>query len=40
VIALEAGRPAISALPTGAPECKLPHAGIIHLRDLASPTTR
>ena len=40
VIALEAGRPTISALPTGAPECKLPHAGIIHLRDLAPPTTR
>lgn len=32
VIAMEAGRPAICALPPGAPNCKLPHEGLIHLR--------
>lgn len=31
-IALEAGRPAICALPPAAPPCALPHADIVHLR--------
>jgi len=34
VIALEAGRAVISALPPHAPPCVLPHAGIIKLADL------
>ena len=34
VIALAAGRTAISVLPPHAPECVLPHAGLKHLRDL------
>jgi hypothetical protein len=33
-IALEAGRRAICALPPGAPDCVLPHEGLIHLRAL------
>lgn len=32
VVAMEAGRPAICALPPAAPKCRLPHTGLIHLR--------
>jgi len=34
VIALEAGRPAICALPPAAPPCSLPQSGLLHLRQL------
>lgn len=36
VAAAAAGRPAISALPPGAPPCVLPHRDIVHLRDLVA----
>jgi hypothetical protein len=36
VIADAAGRTAISALPPGAPECPLPHRGLMHLKNIAS----
>lgn len=35
VVALEAGRHVISALPPWAPRCVLPHSGIVHLSELA-----
>lgn len=34
VIALAAGRKVLGTLPPCAPKCRLPHAGIVHLRDL------
>ena len=34
VIALKAGRKAISTLPPEAPLCRLPQAGLLHLRDI------
>ncbi len=34
VVALAAGRRVLGTLPPGAPRCRLPHAGIVHLRDL------
>lgn len=34
VVALAAGRRVLGTLPPGAPKCRLPHAGIVHLRDL------
>ena len=34
VVALAAGRKILGTLPPGAPRCRLPHAGIVHLRDL------
>lgn len=34
VVALASGRTVISALPDWAPRCRLPHADIVHLRDL------
>lgn len=37
VVALAAGRPAVSTLPPWAPPCPLPQAGIIHLKLLTSP---
>lgn len=36
IIAMGAGRPAICALPPGAPDCLLPHQGLIHLRALTA----
>ena len=33
VVALAAGRKVLSTLPPNAPRCRLPHAGILHLRD-------
>lgn len=33
-IALDAGRRVVSTMPPGAPHCRLPHAGIVHLREL------
>lgn len=35
VVALAAGRRAVSVLPPEAPRCRLPHADLLHLRDLA-----
>lgn len=37
-IALAAGRRVICTLPPWAPKCRLPHHGLIHLRQLASPS--
>ncbi len=34
VVALAAGRKVLGTLPLKAPTCRLPHAGIVHLRDL------
>ena len=34
VVALAAGRKVLGTLPPGAPRCRLPHNGIVHLRDL------
>ena len=34
VVALAAGRKVLSTLPPQAPKCRLPHPGILHLRDL------
>ena len=34
VVALAAGRKVLGTLPPGAPKCRLPHNGIVHLRDL------
>jgi hypothetical protein len=34
-LALAAGRTAFCTLPPGAPPCRLPQAGLVHLRDLA-----
>ena len=34
VIALAAGRKTVSTLPPGAPRCRLPQAGLIHLADI------
>lgn len=36
VVAMEAGRTAICALPPCAPPCKLPHTGILQLRELVA----
>lgn len=36
VVALEAGRHVVSTLPTWGHACRLPHEGIIHLRDMVS----
>lgn len=33
-IALDAGRRVVSSMPPNAPHCRLPHAGIVHLREL------
>lgn len=35
VIALAAGKRVASTLPPAAPRCRLPHQGLVHLRDLA-----
>lgn len=35
VVALAAGRKVLGTLPPRAPRCRLPHAGIAHLRDIA-----
>lgn len=35
VVALAAGRKVVSTLPPAAPRCRLPHAGVLHLRDMA-----
>lgn len=40
VIALESGRKVISTLPPDAPLCRLPHSGILHLRQLANQLCR
>ncbi|MEX6724547.1 hypothetical protein [Parapedomonas caeni] len=37
VVALSAGRRVVCTLPPWAPPCSLPHAGLIHLKSLASP---
>jgi hypothetical protein len=37
VIALQAGRKVVSCLPPWAPDCLLPHDGIIHLKDVPTP---
>jgi hypothetical protein len=34
VVALASGRKVLATLPTAAPKCRLPHGGIVHLRDL------
>jgi hypothetical protein len=34
VVALAAGRKVLATLPPAAPKCRLPHGGIVHLRDL------
>lgn len=34
VVALAAGRRVVSTLPPAAPRCRLPHAGVLHLRDM------
>ena len=36
IVALEAGRRVVSTLPTWGHACRLPHEGIIHLRDMVS----
>lgn len=36
VIAMQAGRKVISCLPSWFSECKLPHEGIIHLKDIVA----
>lgn len=38
-IALAAGRRTVCTLPPWAPQCRLPHQGLIHLRQLVPPTT-
>lgn len=38
VIALQAGRIAVSALPPWAPRCRLPQQNLLHLRDLVAPS--
>jgi hypothetical protein len=35
VVALAAGRRALSVLPPAAPRCRLPHTGLLHMKDLA-----
>jgi hypothetical protein len=35
VVALAAGKTTVASLPPAAPRCRLPHEGLIHLRDLA-----